>query len=194
MKGVLAMEDNQTSDSDIVRQIMDGDKELYRVLVQRHRRRLHVMANRLLPRKVVCEDAVQEVFVRAYFKLHDFRADGNFGGWLTGILRNVVGDEYRKTARMGEIPFKEGHEYGIDGAEETPVPDRNERFAELLGQCMETLAEKSRSAFKMRYEQQRKGKEIGSLIQMTESAVNVLLLRTRDHLRKCMESHMRTSP
>ena len=181
------MQDHDMEDREIIRRILEGREDLYRNLVSRYRRDIHVRAHRILPRQMDVDDAVQETFVRAYFRLKDFRPDGNFRAWLYGFLRNIAGDAYRKAAKESSVSWDDVCEYMTELAEQ-PVEDPQESFHQLLKVCMETLSKKAKRLIRLRYVENKSSKHMGKLVQMTASAVNVALMRARLHLRHCIES------
>jgi RNA polymerase sigma-70 factor (ECF subfamily) len=182
------MQDDEMDDQEVIRRTLAGEKDLYRILVTRYRRDIHMRANRLIPRHVDCADAVQETFVRAYFKLKDFRPDGDFRAWLFGFLRNIAGDSYRRAARESGVSWDEVCDYMTSLAEQ-PVPETGSSFLERLAACMGVLGEKAKRLIRLRYEEGKSAKAAGLLMGMTPPAVNVALLRTRDQLRHCIETH-----
>ena len=179
------------SDFEVIQEVLRDNKDLYRILTTRYRREIYLRASRALPGRANVDDAVQETFVRAYFRLKDFRADGNFRSWLCGILRNVVGDTYRKTARAKETSLEELGDFVLALSEQASVPAPDERFSEFLNRCMERLSEKSRQVFELRHLSGKSGKEIGKLFGQTQGATNAALMRIRRNLRECIETNLR---
>ncbi len=187
------MNGDSDSDAQIIRSILEGDKDRFQILTVRYRRDLHLRANRLMPRQADCDDIVQETLVRAYFRLKDFRTDGDFRAWLYGIMRNVVGNAYSRAARSKEVSWNETETAMAELADRHPLPDENPSLAEYLGACMKSLGEKARRLVRMRYEQGLSGRNIGRMLAMSEYAVNVATMRVRNVLRKCIEDRMRVA-
>ena len=75
----------QPDDVAAVAQARDGNQAAFRLLVERHGRRLYRMAFRIAGRHEDAEDVVQETFVRAYRQLDRFEARANFSTWLYRI-------------------------------------------------------------------------------------------------------------
>jgi RNA polymerase sigma-70 factor (ECF subfamily) len=65
--------------------------------------------------------------------------------------------------------------------------DTPEEYLAALRSCLQQLADRTRRAIRMRYQEQRDGKEIGSVLGLTEGATNTLLHRARQRLRLCIE-------
>jgi RNA polymerase sigma-70 factor (ECF subfamily) len=73
----------------IIKAVLEGDTESFRLLVQRYQRPIIRMIANLINDRHICEDIAQEVFLAAYKKLPSFNpARSNFSTWLFTIARN----------------------------------------------------------------------------------------------------------
>src|SRR5260370_8512566 len=66
---------------------------------------VYTLTYRMLGNQADAEDATQEVFLRAFQRLHQYRPSEPFGGWLTGIARHYSIDVLRHrppAAHLGE--------------------------------------------------------------------------------------------
>jgi RNA polymerase sigma-70 factor (ECF subfamily) len=77
-----------TSDAAIVRRVLAGDREAFRLLVDRYHDDALRYATHLLGHTADAEDAVQDTFLRAYRYLASYREQDRFRGWLWRILVN----------------------------------------------------------------------------------------------------------
>jgi len=57
------------TDQELVRSTLKGDREAYRVLVERYQSRLLAVASDILKNRTEAEDVVQESFVKAFLSL-----------------------------------------------------------------------------------------------------------------------------
>jgi RNA polymerase sigma-70 factor (ECF subfamily) len=69
----------------VVRAVLDGDRDAFRILVDRESAAVVRVCYRVLADLHEAEDVAQEAFVSAYRSLATWRADGPFGAWLTRI-------------------------------------------------------------------------------------------------------------
>jgi len=73
----------------IIRDVLEGDIESFRLLVQRYQKPVIRMIANLINDRHICEDIAQEVFLAAYKKLPSFDPDrSSFSTWLFTIARN----------------------------------------------------------------------------------------------------------
>lgn len=108
------------SDAIAVERVLAGDRDSYRILVERYSRYVHRLAYRLTGNEHDAEEVVQEAFLRAYQKLEKFEARSNFGTWVYRIAANYAIDRMRQ--RQKEEARKETPETrDLDGAERDPI-------------------------------------------------------------------------
>lgn len=79
-----------TSDRQIVDAVLAGDREAFRVLVERESRAVIGTCGRILGDPVEAQDTAQDAFTQAYKALATFRGDGSFGAWLRRIAIRVA--------------------------------------------------------------------------------------------------------
>ena len=83
-------------DCALVRAAKDGGMHAFEELVKRHERRIFRIAHNLLHNREDAQDAVQEVFLKAFQKLHQFQERSKFSTWLGRITINEALGKLRK--------------------------------------------------------------------------------------------------
>lgn len=89
--GTSALEPIPTIDScdrSLVLRTQSGDRGAFNVLVRKYRRRVMNLTMRYMRNHADAEDAVQDIFMRAYWGLQNFRGDASFYSWLHRIAVN----------------------------------------------------------------------------------------------------------
>lgn len=89
------------SDQELVQYTLEGDRNAYRVLVERYQARLLTMAFNILKNREDAEDVVQESFVKGFLSLKYFKGHSSFYTWLYRITFNMAVDVKRRTIRRG---------------------------------------------------------------------------------------------
>lgn len=77
--------DGPLDEARVVAAVLDGDRDAYRILVDRESASIVRACMRVLGDLPEAEDVAQEAFVTAYRSLATWRADGPFGAWLARI-------------------------------------------------------------------------------------------------------------
>ena len=88
-------------DRDLVARVIAGDREAYRVLVEKYQQRALGIALEIVKSREDAEDIVQESFVKAYLSLPEFKNQSAFYTWLYRIVYNMAIDFKRKMVRRG---------------------------------------------------------------------------------------------
>src|SRR5258708_5046019 len=84
------------SDALAVERTLAGERDAFRVLVERHSHNVFRLAYRMTRNQHDAEEVVQEAFLRAYQKLGQFAARANFGTWVYRIAANYAIDRMRQ--------------------------------------------------------------------------------------------------
>jgi len=88
-----------TDDEVIIGQVLAGDRDAYRTLLERHGRAVYRLALRITGNPSDAEDVVQEAFLRAYRRLNGFEARASFRTWISRIAANYALDTARLRRR-----------------------------------------------------------------------------------------------
>lgn len=89
------------ADEQLIQWVADGDPSCLATLFERHHRGVYRYFLQMLKDPALCEDLVQDVFLKVLRKAGTFRGNGTFKGWLYNIARNVALDELRRARRHG---------------------------------------------------------------------------------------------
>jgi RNA polymerase sigma-70 factor (ECF subfamily) len=94
-------------DAELVRHALDRDAEAFRIIMERHNRRLYRIARSVLRNSVEAEDAVQEAYVAAFSHLGSYRGESTLAAWLSRIVMNeALGRLRRKPAASDFTPLE----------------------------------------------------------------------------------------
>src|SRR5947199_2301893 len=106
----------EITDAAVVAQVLAGDREAFRLLVDRHTRSIYSVAYRMTGNQQDAEEIVQETFLRAYKSLGRFELRSSFSTWLYRIAVNrsldflqekKMNDSYRINENTG--PAEDDH-------------------------------------------------------------------------------------
>ena len=87
---------NLLPDAVAVERTLAGDRDAYRILVERHSQNVYRLAYRMAGNSHDAEEIVQEAFLRGYQKLKQFAGQANFGTWVYRIAANYAIDRLRQ--------------------------------------------------------------------------------------------------
>lgn len=182
------------TDSQLIREIKDGNVELYSVLMNRYQKKILAFVYHMLKSanlELMAEDLCSEAFYKAYRSLHSFReVDASFSTWLYTIARNTVLSELRKM-RMTQVSLDDSVYIPAAPAETGPEQSllRHEKTM-LVREAINSLPEKQRSALILREYEGLDYQEIANILDQTVSSVKSLLFRARASVKAQLESYM----
>lgn len=154
-----------------------GDAEAFGRLYFRHATRVKSLARRLLGPSEA-EDGTQEVFVRAWRRLDQFRGDSAFGTWLFRLAVNVLLRELSRSRRHA----------GDDTALETLAVETRPSGDPDLERALATLPAGIREVVVLHDMESYTHDEIGRLLGIGQSASKMRLHRGRSALRGLLAS------
>ncbi len=182
-------------DNDLIRKAQDGDTNAFEELVYRHDRSVLSIASRYVLSADEAKDIYQEVFLRVYRGLKDFRFRSEFSTWLHRITVNVC-LSHKASSRSYSRPRK--HEDASDDdqqsdgdiADPADGPDVSAVRSEIsrrVDEAMLTLAPKHRMVFSLRHLEGYSLKEIAGMMDCAEGTVKRYLFdatrKMRVHLK-----------
>jgi RNA polymerase sigma-70 factor, ECF subfamily len=90
-------------DGELVERARQGDREAFRVLVERYQRKVAALALGMLRNREDALDVVQDTFTKAYQSLDKFKGDSSFYTWVYRIGVNLCIDHQRREARYIQL-------------------------------------------------------------------------------------------
>ena len=73
---------------DIIEKCKQNNRKAQMQLYNQYCDGMYVVAKRFLKNSAEAEDVVQEAFIKAFTKLHQYKAEVTFGAWLKRIVVN----------------------------------------------------------------------------------------------------------
>ena len=189
---------DKTADSEIVRRILKGEVDGYKVLMKRYAdHALKIIKRRVPPSEM--EDVAQEVFLKAYQSLSNFDPESHFQKWLATIAVRTCYDYWRQFYRTRESPvstLSERHQKWLESimaSNACTVLERSLRqkeAREILDRAFGRLSPEDRSVMELVYLEGRTGKEAARLLGWSTTNVKVRTFRVRKKLKKLLSGIM----
>lgn len=177
--------------------IVAGEIDRFEYFVKAYQKRVYRLAYTLLRDPAEADGVTQDVFVKAYRALADFKGESAFETWLTRIAINTVRDVVRR--RKPEILFSELRRDGEDDGPELPASldpadgtsaERDLMSREIrrrLADALVTLSPRQRAVFVMKHYEERSIAEIGEATGLDEGTIKSHLFRAARKLRERLE-------
>lgn len=187
------------TDNESIGLILKGDKDQFRILVERYQQMVFRTCMGFLHNREEAEDLTQDVFIQAYQALARFKGESAFSTWLYRIAVNASLNKIRKSKL--KLVFESFENLiGSDrtGSETYPVIKNDEdpekiiirqEHSEWLGRALDSLPENQKTAIVLSKYDDLSQKEIAEIMNTSEGAVEALLQRAKKNLRKKLLFH-----
>lgn len=181
----------EPSDNEIINRVLRGETSLYASLVKRYQNFVFTIALRYTPHREDAEEIAQDVFVKAYRSLADFRGESKFSTWLYTIVTTTCITFLRK--RKLDV-------HSLDNEKVFEVADnQNSGFkanqveqkskAQMVNEAIKLLSIDDARIITLFYQGEQSLEEIGRIIGAEPNTVKVKLHRARTRLKEKMEKH-----
>ena len=199
MLGAQASADHQRktsldADSQLVERCLSGEEAAWEDLVRVHTRRVYAIAFRFTGSDHQAQDLTQEVFLRVFRSLKNFRAgEGSFTVWLGRLTRNLLIDHYRKSKLDRATDSIEERLPMIE--ESTAMSGRTDGMlagreaSEMLQAALQKLSPELRETVILRDLEELEYREIAQVLQVPEGTVKSRLNRGRAELARILRRH-----
>jgi RNA polymerase sigma-70 factor (ECF subfamily) len=179
-------------DASVIRRILEGDGGAFRILVDRYSDRLFHFCMARLGDQSDAEDAVQDVFVRAYRSLRTFDVTRNWSSWLFAIAANRVKSRYANRVSSTTIAERAGREAILADEMASDAIDPEQQVldilaAEALRSAVASLPESYRAPVELYYFAGLSVSEIASTLGAGTEAIKTRLFRARKELSRILD-------
>ncbi len=114
------MNENQ-SEERLIEACRNGDRDAFRQLFEAHKDRVWSIALHFVGDETAARDITQQVFLKLFTAINQFRGEAGFSTWLYRLVVNACMDEQRRRSRFLSFDF---FRRGDDGSTETNEMDR----------------------------------------------------------------------
>ena len=177
-------DDRKVQDRDLVRSCLQGDRQCFRILYQRHHPAVRSTLYQLCG-SVDLDDLEQEVFLRAWKGLGGFRQSAQFSTWLYRITWNVASDRRRKLGQ--ERSRQDCLQSLTPDSSEQPSALNQSHYQDMVQRGLTQLTEEHRSVLVLHDLQDLRQKEIAQILDIPVGTVKSRLFHARATLRTFFE-------
>lgn len=186
-------------DKDLVRQVQQGNKRAFDLLVLKYQRRIMRLLARMISDPAEVEDVAQETFIKAYRALPQFRGDSNFYTWLYRIAinsaRNWQVANGRRPLLLNEYQNEDGETFSaLDTLTDINTPESelvSRQVARAVKTAINELAPELRTAILLREIEGLSYEDIAQTMDCPIGTVRSRIFRAREaiaeKLRKVRE-------
>lgn len=184
------------TDEQLLAAVRAGSETAFRLLLERHQDRVFNVVAGFLPNRQDAEDVSQEVFIEIWRSAGQFRREARVSTWIYRVAVSKALQALRHRARTKRAGFFRSL-VGLDHPEAQCRPAdfdlpgvalENRERLEILHQNLAKLPDNQRIALVLRNIEGLAQPEVAAVLGVSVGAVEGLLSRAKDQLRKHLEA------
>jgi RNA polymerase sigma factor (sigma-70 family) len=179
------------NDSELIAAFKNGDISGYNEIVLRYQQQVYWVIRKMVNSHDDADDLTQEVFIKVYTALMDFRGDSNLFTWLYRIAANYSINHLRKIKVRNTVSLEVINE-PIEISEKKSDDAIDEIFKrKLLIKAIETLPIQQRAVFNMRYYDELTYEEISKIMKKSVGGIKANYFHAVKKLSVYLKTNMR---
>lgn len=184
------------NESELIALVKKKDREAFKVIVETWQDMVFNTAIGFLQNAEDAEDTAQEVFMQVFESVSSFKEESKISTWIYRITVSKCLDHLRKKKRKKRFAFIQSL-YGKNDSLMIDPPDffhpgvkaENKENAALLFKAIEKLPVNQKMAFVLNKIENLSYREIGEIMNSSESAVDSLLQRAKKNLQSTLKEY-----
>ena len=179
------------SDSEIISLVLKGDHNAYALLVERYKSYVFTLTFRFTKNREDAEEVSQDIFVKAYRSLADFKGTAKFSTWLYTIV-NTTCITFLRKKRLDIRSLDDEKTFevadSLDSGLRANQVEQKSRLT-MVNQAIAMLNPDDAEIITLFYKNEQSLDEIGHILGVEVNTAKVRLHRARARLKEKMEKH-----
>jgi RNA polymerase sigma factor (sigma-70 family) len=179
------------SDSEIISLVLKGDHNAYALLVERYKSYVFTLTFRFIKNREDAEEVSQDIFVKAYRSLADFRGTAKFSTWLYTIV-NTTCITFLRKKRLDVKSLDDERTFEVADSQDSGFrANQVEQKSRLnmVNRAIAMLSPDDAEIITLFYKNEQSLEEIGQILGVEVNTAKVRLHRARTRLKEKMEKH-----
>lgn len=178
--------DNNTSipikDEELVRLYLETQKNRYfEEIYDRYADRVYRKCYTFVKDTVKAQDFTHDIFIKLAVKIGTFKENARFSTWLYSIAYNYCMDQLRLIKKRSEYSLIDDYDFPMEEGEDYELLEMK---VAGLKKSMNQLSGEEQAILVMKYQDDFSIKEIAETFELSESAVKMRLMRTKEKVKK----------
>jgi RNA polymerase sigma-70 factor (ECF subfamily) len=179
------------NDTEIISKVLSGDQQAYAALVNRYQNYVFTLSLRFTKNREDAEEISQDIFVKAYRALADFKGTSKFSTWLYTIVNNTCITFLRKKRLQTHSLDNEGVFEVADSQDSglrANMVEQKSKVA-MVNNAINLLNTDDAEIITLFYKSEQSLDEIAQILGLETNTAKVRLHRARTRLKEKMQQH-----
>jgi len=184
-----------TNETELIEKLKHGDETAFKAIVEQWQDMVYNTILGIVQNETEAEDLAQDVFIKVFEKISTFKGDSKFSTWLYRIATTTALDHLRSKKRKKRSGFLQALSGSSDEKEQIPdfhhpgVSLDNKERATVLFKAIEALPDSQKAAYTLHKLEGLSYRDVSEVLNTTVSAVESLMSRANQNLRKQLEEY-----
>ena len=179
------------SDSEIISLVLKGDHNAYSLLVERYRSYVFTLTLRFTRNREDAEEISQDIFIKAYRSLADFKGTAKFSTWLYTIV-NTTCITFLRKKRLDIKSLDDERTFEVADSQDSgfranQVEQKSRQ--NMVNQAIAMLNPDDAQIITLFYKNEQSLEEISQILGLEANTAKVRLHRARTRLKEKMEKY-----
>lgn len=179
------------NDQHYINQIIEGNTNVFSVLVNQYKDLVFTLAYKMLKNKEEAEEVSQDTFIKIFNSLNKFKGESKFSTWIYKITYNTCLDKLKKIKKENSVVYIEDfneHQVKVieNILESIDEKERNQKIQE----CLQLLPSEEAFLLTLYYFDDQSIEEIAKVIDCNTNNVKIKLYRTRKKLASILKEQL----
>jgi len=179
------------NDNELISKVLSGDQQAYGSLVNRYQNYVFTLALRFTKNREDAEEVSQDIFIKAYRALADFRGASKFSTWLYTIV-NTTCITFLRKKRMEVHSLDNEKVFEVadsqDSGMRANLVEQKSRIS-MVNNAIKMLSTDDAEVITLFYKGEQTLEEIAQILGIEANTAKVRLHRARTRLKEKMELH-----
>ncbi|MBP6214925.1 MAG: sigma-70 family RNA polymerase sigma factor [Chitinophagaceae bacterium] len=179
------------NDNELISKVLSGDHQAYAGLVNRYQNYVFTLTLRMVKNREDAEEVAQDVFIKAYKYLADFRGASKFSTWLYTIVNNTcISFLRKKKLEIHSLDTEKVFEVAdsMDSGFRANLVEQKSRQS-MVHNAIGLLGPDDAEIITLFYKSEQSLEEIAQILGLEVNTAKVRLHRARTRLKEKMETH-----
>lgn len=200
MTNTKQIEYNHSNENELVKRVQSGDTEAFNPLILKYEKKIYNLIYQQVRDRETAQDLCQEVFLKAWRALPNFKNQSTFYTWLHKIALNYCIDYIRKRKRQffyacEELPESPDDAFPILQTQPSPCQILEmEELGYIIRKAVRQLSSGQQRVFRLRYFHDIPIKQIAIRMNKSEGTIKAHLHQARRKLRNMLLPYLQDEP
>ena len=200
MTNTKQFESDHSNENELVKRVQNGDTEAFNPLILKYEKKIYNLIYQRVRDRETARDLCQEVFLKAWRAIPNFKNQSTFYTWIYKITVNCCIDYIRKRNKQfvyayEELPENPDDVFPVFQMQLSPCQILEmEELGDVICKAVHQLSPRQQRVFRLYYFHNLPIKDIVVRINKTESTVKAHLHQARRNLRNMLLPYLQNEP